>query len=90
MQRCLSDRQSSVGIEWQQRSCHTQSLAAKAGMHAQAPCVAGPKGLLKAEARAAALAAALREREACLSASQAALLQAEARHAQACGPTCRT
>lgn len=40
--------------------------------------------LLSAEGRAAALAAALREREACLAAAQAQLLQTEARHAQAC------
>ena len=40
--------------------------------------------LISAEGRAAALAAALREREACLAAAQAQLLQTEARHAQAC------
>ena len=40
--------------------------------------------LVSAEGRAAALAAALREREACLAAAQAQLLQTEARHAQAC------
>ncbi|KAK9841740.1 hypothetical protein WJX81_000126 [Elliptochloris bilobata] len=42
----------------------------------------GAKELLSAEGRAAALAAALREREACLASAQAQLLQTEARHAQ--------
>lgn len=49
---------------------------------AQAPRAAA-KGLLSAEGRAAALAAALREREACLASAQAQLLQTEARHAEA-------
>ena len=62
-------------------SAHNLSLTLPYLLQAPRPAV---KGLVSAEGRAAALAAALREREACLAAAQAQLLQTEARHAQAC------